>query len=158
MNYSFYTSCNQSQRSPSGGAQSNRNIESGKSFGRTTMGIKSLKMLLMSFPNNLPRHPVCPILWAKLLWWQWWRLRDTGSSRGRCSSTPLCCGMDLVRAQGGKMIQKVPCKVFPALLKFSCRTVHGENHRSPLKQGQIFFMKNRSCSGLKMVLPEWIPL
>lgn len=59
MNYSFPTSCNQSQRSPSGGAQSSRNIESGKreSFEKTSLGIKSLGMLLMSCPNNSSSHP-----------------------------------------------------------------------------------------------------
>ena len=36
-----------------------------ETFGRTTLGINSLKALLMSFPNNSPSRPICPALIGK---------------------------------------------------------------------------------------------
>lgn len=122
------------------------------SFGRAKLGIESLKMLLMSFPNNSPSRPIRPALISKIAlmaamvpvaYGQQQRMLLQHSTMpwfGQCSS-----------AQAGKWSRKFLAKLFPL-----CSCFHaGWNTSQPLKTGSgDLYEAQERFSGLKMVLPS----
>lgn len=118
------------------------------SFGRTTLGIKSLKMILMSFPNNSPTRPVHPALASKITLMAAVASVGCGQQQRMLLQHPTVPWDRLGQcsnAQVAKWSRKFLAKFFATLLMFSCGTMCGETHCSPLKEGQIIFMKHRNC-------------
>lgn len=127
-----------------------------ESFVRTTLGIKSLKMLLASFPKN-SSWPISPAIIGKIALMATGASMRLGSSRGCCSSIPLCHTTGLVSAAMLKL-QNNPESFLQSFSHFARVFMWDQtwwNTLQHLKTGLHHLYETQELlSGLKIVLPN----